>query len=135
MRSRPREDCLSCLALGGRLPREVGLMICTGYIKSAWRTGAVWELLAEQKHRTKSQCDWPPPRLYLEVAYIGENRAVFFFCLFFFYPYPPLELTIGMLFAIRRARCLIRKTSQFHQGSRLSFATFRSSLAQEVRPF
>lgn len=74
-----REDSLWCLALGRRLLREVGLMVCAGYIKSAWRTGAVWELLAERKHRTKSQCDWPsPPRLYLEVAYFGENRAFFF---------------------------------------------------------
>lgn len=54
-------------------------MVCAGYIKSAWRTGAVWELLVERKHRTKSQCDWPPPPcLYLEVAYIGKNRAFSF---------------------------------------------------------
>lgn len=34
-------------------------------IKSVWRTGAVWEPLANWKHRTKSQCNWPARRVYI----------------------------------------------------------------------
>lgn len=95
-------------------------MICTGYIKSAWRTGAVWELLAERKHRTKSQCDWPPPRLYIEVAYIGENRAFFLFVCFFLSVSPSRVDSRNFVrypSAQTGTRCLIRKTSQFHRGS------------------
>lgn len=91
-------------------------MICTGYIKSAWRTGAVWELLAERKHRTKSQCDWPPPppRLYIAVAYIGKYRA-------FFLSVSPSRVDnrnfVRYPLAQTGGRCLIRKTSQFQRGS------------------